>query len=136
MTERGPIQYAAGSLAASAFVAVTQILAGATLDLPLYIALAAFATNIPFQIILFFMPVAIPRTPVMSWPQIIYWAIHRYSTIAIMIGFVALFWHFACWLAVLFALSSFVAYRVYCYCAAAPDYDTSEKTSGDAPPTV
>jgi hypothetical protein len=57
MTDRRPIQYAAGSLAASAFVAVTQILAGPTLDLPLYVALVAFAINIPFQIILFFMPV-------------------------------------------------------------------------------
>ena len=56
MTERRPIQYAAGTLAASAFVAVTQILAGATLDVPLYVALTLFAANIPFQVMLFFMP--------------------------------------------------------------------------------
>ena len=136
MTERRPIQYSAGSLAASAFVAVTQILAGATLDLALYIALAAFAANIPFQIILFFMPVAVPRPPVMSWPQILYWSIQRYSTAAIIIGFVALFWHFAWWLAALFALASFIAYRVYRYCAFSPQYDGSETASDDAPPTV
>lgn len=136
MTERRPIQYAAGSLAASAVVAVTQILAGATLDLPLYIALTAFAANIPFQIILFFMPVAIPREPVMSWPQIVYWAIQRYSTFAIIAGFIAVFWHFAWWLAVLFALSSFVAYRVYGYCAFSPDYGDHSGAREHAPPTV
>jgi hypothetical protein len=67
VTERVPIQYAAGSLAASAFVAATQILTGVTLDVPLYIALAAFAANIPFQIILFFMPVPQVRTRRLSY---------------------------------------------------------------------
>ena len=55
--EREPIQYAAGSLAASAFIATTQILTGVPLDLSLYVALAAFAVSIPFQIIIFFMRV-------------------------------------------------------------------------------
>ena len=78
MTERVPIQYAAGSLAASAFVAATQILTGVTLDVPLYIALAAFAANIPFQIILFFMPVPQVRTRRLSWPQKAYFSIQLF----------------------------------------------------------
>ena len=84
-----------------------------------------FALNIPFQIILFFMPVATPTVPVMSWPQIIYWAIQRYSTIAIIIGFAALFWHFAWWLALVFSVAALAAYRLYRFCAFAPDYDGS-----------
>jgi hypothetical protein len=48
--ERTPLQYAAGTLAGSAFIATTQILTGVALDLPLYLALVAFAINIPFQI--------------------------------------------------------------------------------------
>lgn len=135
MTERRPIQYAAGTLAASAFVAVTQILAGATLDTPLYLALTAFALNIPFQIIIFFMPIVVPSEPLMSWPQILYWGVHRYSTFVIILGFVALFWHFAWWLAVFFSVAAFSAYQIYRFCAFAPDYDSSSRAS-EQPPTV
>ena len=125
--ERSPLQYGAGSLAASAFIAVTQILTGVTLDVPLYIALALFGANIPFQIILFFMPVpltiretqrlrASPQNN-LSWSLRLYWSIHLFSTRAIIIGFAAMFWHFAWWLGVLFALAAWAAYRIYRYCA-------------------
>jgi hypothetical protein len=126
VTERVPLQYAAGSLAASAFIAVTQILTGVTIDVPLYIALAAFAANIPFQIILFFMPNPLSIEEVqrlrvasqgLSWPQMAYYWIHKYSTLAIIFGFAATFWHFAWWLGVLFALSAWTAYRIYRYYA-------------------
>ena len=43
-------------MAGSAFIATTQILTGVRLDLPLYVALVAFAINIPFQIIIFLVP--------------------------------------------------------------------------------
>ena len=55
--ERGPIQHAAGGLAGAAFIATTQILTGVKLDLPLYVALVAFAINIPFQLLIFYMPI-------------------------------------------------------------------------------
>lgn len=138
MTERVPIQYAAGSLAASAFVAATQILTGVTLDVPLYIALAAFAANIPFQIILFFMPVPQVRTRRLSWPQKAYFSIQLFSTLAIIIGFVAMFWHFAWWLGVLFALAAWAAYQIYRHCAFSPTYDEqdSAEVPGQTPPMV
>ena len=132
MTERRPIQYAAGSLAVSAFVAVTQILAGATVDGPLHVALVAFAVNIPFQVLLFFMPLpfsleeaarlrASVRVQDLSRQQKIHcWIfclLAYLSMPAIVIGFSAMFWHFAWWLGILFALAAFVAYRVYRYCA-------------------
>ena len=119
MSER-PIQYAAGTLAASGFIAVTQILAGAALDIPLYVALIAFAINIPLQIVVFFAPVAGATEPVMSWPQIVYWAMHRYSTIGIMIGFAALFYHFAWWIGLIFGVSSIAAYCAFRYLALSP----------------
>ena len=124
--ERQPIQYVAGSLAASAFIATTQILTGVKLDLPLYVALVAFAINIPFQIVIFLMriPTNIEEaqrlqatSQPLSWPLRAWSAIHLLSTPAIVIGFVALFWHFAWWLGVLFALAAFAAYRIFHYCA-------------------
>ncbi len=123
--ERSPLQYAAGSLAASAFIAVTQILTGVPLDVPLYIALAAFAANIPFQIIFFFMPIPLniketqrlrASSQNLSWPLRLY-LIHLLSTPAIIFGFAAMFWHFAWWLGLLFAISAWTAYRIYHYCA-------------------
>jgi hypothetical protein len=116
-----PIQYAAGSLAGSAFIATTQILTGVTLDLPLYVALVAFAINIPFQIMIFFMPIPLTIKEVqrlraesqrLSWQPWLYFSIHLFSTPFIIIGFAALFWHFACWLGVLFALAACTAYRI------------------------
>jgi hypothetical protein len=124
--ERQPIQQAAGSLAASAFVATTQILTRDSLDLPLQVALVLFAVNIPFQIILFFMPIpfTIEETQRMkaesrslSWPQRFWSAVCMFSTPAIVAGFVAMFWHFHWWLGVLFALAAWAAYRIYRYCA-------------------
>jgi hypothetical protein len=120
--ERRPIQYAAGALAGSAFIATTQILTGVTLDPPLYVALAAFAINIPFQIMIFLMPVPSSIKEVqrlraasqrLSWPLWLYFSIHLFSTPFIIIGFVALFWHFAWWLGILFALSAWIAYRIF-----------------------
>jgi hypothetical protein len=124
--ERTPLQYAAGTLAGSAFIATTQILTGVALDLPLYVALAAFATNIPFQIILFFMPVPFSieeaqrlratRTGLSQRQKtycLIYCLIGYCSMPAIVIGFVAMFCHFAWWLGVLFALAALAAYRIY-----------------------
>ena len=128
--ERRPIQYAAGTLAASAFIATTQILTRDSFDLSLKIALAAFAINIPFQIILFFMPLPsssveeagrLLATQSMSPQQKRYWLIysllHHCSTLAIVIGFVAMFWHFAWWLGVSFALAALAAYGIYRDCA-------------------
>ncbi len=115
--ERSPLQYAAGSLAASAFIV--------PLDVPLYIALAAFAANIPFQIIFFFMPIPLniketqrlrASSQNLSWPLRLY-LIHLLSTPAIIFGFAAMFWHFAWWLGLLFAISAWTAYRIYHYCA-------------------
>jgi hypothetical protein len=124
--ERRPIQYAAGSLAASAFIATTQILTVVKLDLPLYVALVAFAINIPFQIFIFLhrIPISIEEgqdltatSQPLSWPLRLYSAITLLSPPAIVIGFVALFWHFTWWLGVLFALAAFAAYRIFHYCA-------------------
>src|SRR6266446_7560232 len=124
--ERTPLQYAAGTLAGSAFIATTQILTGVALDLPLYVALVAFAINIPFQIIIFFMPIPLSikeaqrlraASQRLPWPLRLYWSIHLFSTPAIIIGFVAMFWHFAWWLGVLFALAAWAAYRIYRHCA-------------------
>jgi len=101
--ERTPLQYAAGALAGSAFVATTQILTGVPLDLPLYVALVAFAVNIPFQIIIFFTPLPLTikeaqhlreTSQPLSWSLRVYWSIHLFSTPFIVIGFAALFWHF------------------------------------------
>jgi hypothetical protein len=129
MTERRPIQYAAGTLAASAFVAVTQILAGATLDVPLYVALTIFAANIPFQVMLFFVPLpfniddlppesrAIPQVRKATQQQKVYASIWFLlacvSMPAVMIGFAAMFWHFACWLGILFAIAALMAFWLY-----------------------
>jgi hypothetical protein len=122
------IQYSAGALAGSAFIATTQILTGVPLDLPLYIALTAFAINIPFQIIIFFMPVPLTAKEAqhlretsqpLSWSLRLWSAIHLLSTPFIVIGFVALFWHFTWWLGVLFALAAWTAYRIFHYTAMA-----------------
>ena len=120
--ERTPLQYAAGTLAGSAFIATTQILTGVPLDLPLYVALVAFAVNIPFQIIFFFMPIPLTiketqrlreTSQPLSWSLRLYWSIHLFSTPFIILGFVAMFWHFAYWLGILFALSAWIAYRIF-----------------------
>jgi len=124
--EREPIQYAAGSLAASAFIATTQILTGVPLDLSLYVALVAFAISIPFQIIIFFMrvPLHLQQDQLLdatqrpfSRPLRLYWWTQLLSTPVIIIGFVAMFCHFAWWLGVLFALAASVAFRIFHYCA-------------------
>jgi hypothetical protein len=101
--ERTPIRYAAGTLAGSAFIATTKILTGVALDLPLYVALVAFAINIPFQISIFFMPVPTIRetedlretSQSLSWPLRLYFSALVFSTRFIIIGFIAMFWHFA-----------------------------------------
>jgi len=120
--ERTPLQYAAGALAGSAFVATTQILTGVPLDLPLYVALVAFAVNIPFQIIIFFTPLPLTikeaqhlreTSQPLSWSLRVYWSIHLFSTPFIVIGFAALFWHFAFCLGILFALAAWIAYRIF-----------------------
>ena len=120
--ERTPLQYAAGALAGSAFVATTQILTGVPLDLPLYVALVAFAVNIPFQIIIFFTPHPLTikeaqhlreTSQPLSWSLRVYWSIHLFSTPFIVIGFAALFWHFAFWLGILFALAAWISYRIF-----------------------
>jgi len=120
--ERTPLQYAAGTLAGSAFIATTQILTGVALDLPLFIALTAFAVNIPFQIIIFFIPAPLTVKQAqhlqetgqpLSWQLRSYWLIHLLSTRFIIVGFAALFWHFAWWLGILFALSAWLAYNIF-----------------------
>lgn len=120
--ERTTIQYAAGALAGSAFIATTQILTGVKLDLQLYVALTAFAINIPFQIIIFFVPHQLTIKEVqrlretkqpLSWTLQLYWSIHLFSTPCIIFGFVAMFWHFAWWLGVLFAVAAWTAYRIF-----------------------
>jgi hypothetical protein len=120
------IQYAAGVLASSAFIATTQILAAPTLDLPLYIALVAFAVNIPFQIFVSIMPISLTikealhlraTSQGLSRPQCLQWLIQLLSTPAILIGFVAMFCHFAWWLGVLFALTALAAHCTFRYCA-------------------
>jgi hypothetical protein len=58
------------------------------------------------------------------------------STPAIIIGFVAMFWHFAWWLGVLFALAAWTAYRIYHYCAFEDFKQDSAEHSGQTPPTV
>jgi hypothetical protein len=102
--ERTPLQYAAGTLAGSAFIATTQILTGGVLDLPLYVALVAFGISIPFQIIIFFMPTPLSiketqrlraASQPLSWPLRLYFSIHLFSSPFIIIGFFALFCHFA-----------------------------------------
>jgi hypothetical protein len=120
--ERSAIQYAAGALAGSAFIATTQILTGVKLDLPLYVALAAFAINIPFQIVIFFMPHQLTIKELrhlretkqsMSWPLTLYFSVHLFSTPFIILGFIAMFWHFAWWLGVLFAVAAWAAYGIF-----------------------
>ena len=120
--ERSAIQYAAGALAGSAFIATTQILTGVTLDLPLYIALAAFAINIPFQLVIFFTPIPLTikeaqhlreTSQPLSWRLRLYWSINLFSTRFIIIGFVAIFWHFAWWLGVLFSFAACTAYEIF-----------------------
>jgi hypothetical protein len=123
--QRTPIQYAAGTLAGSAFIATTQILTGVALDLPLYVALVAFAINIPFQVVFFFMPVPfsikeaqqLRATGHLSqWQKkycLIYCLLGYYSMPAIVIGFVAMFWHFAWWIGILFLLAAWAAYRIF-----------------------
>jgi len=122
MMERTPLQYAAGALAGSAFVATTQILTGVPLDLPLYVALVAFSVNIPFQIMIFFMPPQLTIKEVqrlretsqpLPWSPWLYWSLHLFSTPFLVIGFAALFWHFAFWLGILFALAAWIAYRIF-----------------------
>jgi hypothetical protein len=132
--ERRPIQYAAGSLAASAFVAVTQILTRDTVDLPLRIAVAAFAFAMPFQIVLFFAPLPPSRHKALSLSQTLYWHIQSWSTYIILFGFAALFWHFAWWVAILFAVAAYAAFRAYAFWATSPDFD--EQDNDDTTPTV
>jgi len=144
--ERRPIQYAAGTLAGSAFIATTQILTGVPLDLPLYFALVAFAINIPFQIILFFVPIPFSsieeveearrlvetkQQPLSRWVQL-YWSIQLFSTYFIVLGFVAMFWHFAWWLGVLFAVAAWAAYRIYSYGAWEDFKQESAEQTGQA----
>jgi hypothetical protein len=113
-------------LAASAFVATTQILTRDTLDLPLLIAVVLFAVNIPFQVMLFFMPIpfsieGVQRMMVqwrsLSWHQWFYAATNMLSTPAILLGFVAMFWHFAWWVGILFGLATWAAFLIYRKCA-------------------
>jgi hypothetical protein len=117
--ERKLIQYVAGTLAGSAFIATTQILTGVPLDVPLYVALVAFAINIPFQILIFLMPVrSIRETKRLcetsqSWSWTLYLLALVFSTPFIIIGFTAMFCHFAWWLGVLFALAAWAAYEIY-----------------------
>jgi hypothetical protein len=126
--ERQPLQYAAGGLASSAFIATTQILTGVSLDLPLIIALTLFAAMIPFQIFIFFAPPPPARKQRLSRSQTIYWRIQRWSTVLILAGFVALFWHFFCWLGALFAIAVTLAYLAFSFCAHSPE-DYNEQDS-------
>jgi hypothetical protein len=116
------IHYGAGTLAGSAFIATTQILAGPKLDLPLYVALIAFAINIPFQIIIFFTPIPLTIKEVqhlrdtsqpLSWSLRLYFLIQLISTRFIIFGFAAMFWHFAWWLGVLFVFAAWTAYEIF-----------------------
>jgi hypothetical protein len=116
------IQSGAGVLAGSAFIATIQLLTSATLDPPLYVALATFAVNIPFQIFIFLMPVPLTiketqhlreTSQPLSWSLRLYWSIQLFSTRFIIIGFAALFWHFAYWLGILFVLAAWIAYRIF-----------------------
>ena len=116
------IQYAAGTLAGSAFIATTQILAGPKLDLPLYVALVAFAINIPFQIFIFFTPIPLTvkeaqhlsdTSQPLSRSRRLYFLIQLISTRFIIFGFAAMFWHFAWWLGVLFAFAACTAYEIF-----------------------
>src|SRR5438034_6900689 len=96
-----------------------------SLDLPLQIALVLFAVNIPFQIILFFMRIPFStieerqriKSESRNLPQRLYSVIGLLSTPTIVIGFIAIFWHFHWWLGVLFALAAWAAYRIFDYCA-------------------
>jgi len=136
--ERRPIQYSAGTLAASAFIAVTQILTRDTLDTASWIAMIVFAVSIPFQIVLFFSPVPPARYRGFSSSQRWYWHIVLFSMPLILVGFVALFWHFAWWIGILFACAAYGAFRVYKRLASSSDFDEQDSatSSSDSVPPV
>ena len=136
--ERRPIQYAAGSLAGSAFVAVTQILTRDTLDWSLWAAVILFAVSIPFQVILFFARVPPSRHKSLSLSQTTYWHVQSWSTRVILAGFVGLFWHFAWWLAILLSIAAHTAFRAYRFWATSTDFDEqdTQTASDDVMPTV
>lgn len=128
------IQYAAGSLAASAFISVTQILTRDTLDWPLRVAVTVFALTIPFQIIIFFAPLPPSRRKALSLSQTVYWHVQIWSTYLILFGFVTLFWHFAWWVGILFGIAACAALRAYTFWAASADFDQQDR--GDTAPTT
>ncbi len=115
MEDRNPTQYAAGALAGSAFIAVTQILTGVELDCSLRIALALFASMMPFQVILFFSPSVdvLPENEGFSGAQGVWLVTHMVSTSLILLGFGAMFWHLEWWLGILFVVSVAIAGGVY-----------------------
>jgi hypothetical protein len=121
--ERRPIRYAAGSLAGSAFIAVTQILTRDSLDISLWIALAIFAVTIPFQIVLFFARVPPVLEVGLTLSQTVYWHVQSWSTRLILLGFIALFWHFAWWLGIAFTIAAYGAFRAYKFWATSTDFD-------------
>jgi signal transduction histidine kinase len=49
----------------------------------------------------------------LSWTLRLYWVIELFSTRFIILGFVAMFWHFAWWLGVLFVVAAWAAYRIF-----------------------
>jgi hypothetical protein len=49
----------------------------------------------------------------LSWQLRWYWRIQLFSTRFIIIGFIAMFWHLAWWLGILFALSAWLAYKIF-----------------------
>jgi len=91
--------------------------------LPLIIALTLFAAMIPFQIFIFYAPPPPAyKNKDLTQSQTVYWNIHRSSTVLVLAGFVALFWHFFWWLGVLFAVAAFGAYLAFRICAYSQDY--------------
>jgi hypothetical protein len=114
VADNGLIRNGVGGLAASAFIAVTQVL-GVPLDMPLYIALTLFAAMIPLQLMLFYTPVrrdvrpGVALTPLQKG----YWLILMGSTTLNLAGFIALFCHFGWWIGVLFGISTIAAFEIY-----------------------
>ena len=57
-------------------------------------------------------PIFSPQERVYGWTRT---ALVYLSMPAIVIGFAAMFWHFAWWLGILFALATYAAYRIFDY---------------------
>jgi hypothetical protein len=123
--QKSALQKGYGVLASLGIAAIAQLATNTRLDWGLWICIGSFCLAIPFLALLAFAPRPLASIPKwLTLPQAVYTQIEVVAPRLAIIGWSALFWHFAPAFGILFAIAALSAWQIVKWWSDHPDYFT------------